>query len=92
VEKIKVVLLAGIFCVLCWMASHPRPQVGRFTAPDAVGSGTDAGVPLFENDLLLDTATGQPCVVPWAEKQYEASTATAGRKRSEYIRPCSELK
>jgi hypothetical protein len=93
VEKIKVLLLAGIFCVLFWMALHPRPQAGRFIAPDSVGSATDGGVPLFQIDLLLDTATGQPCVVPWAEEQYATAGADAVRKHSsKYICNCSDLK
>jgi hypothetical protein len=55
-EKIKVALLAGIFCILLWMAVHPRPQAGRFIAQD--------NDPMEE--MWLDTATGQPCMVWWA--------------------------
>lgn len=51
VERIKVMLLAGIFLVLLWIAFRPRHEIGRFVAPTG-----DA------NDDLLDTATGRMCV------------------------------
>jgi hypothetical protein len=89
-EKIKVLLLAGIFCVLLWMTPHPRPQAGRFIAPDSVGP--NGGMALFEIDLLLDTATGQPCVVPWAEEKYAAAMKADANHLAQHIRNCSDLK
>ena len=78
VEKIKVLLLAGIFGVLLWMALHPRPQVGRFIAPDADAS------PL--KGILLDTATGQVCFTPMIDSD------KVSPKAAETIRHCSDLK
>lgn len=51
-EKIKALLLSGIFCILLWLAFHPRPVVGRF-------------VPRSDSDLMspvLDTKTGTLCM------------------------------
>jgi hypothetical protein len=53
IEGVKVLLLAAIFGVLLWMASHPTRSVGRF-------------VPLPDNDytdLLFDSTTGKTCIV-----------------------------
>src|SRR5258707_289364 len=50
-EKLKILLLAGILVVLIIIAFRPRREVGRFVSAQDVP------------EILLDTTTGQLCEV-----------------------------